>query len=82
MTDVKIIDAGNALRQFESMSAAFDYCRDMNHPVTVVVRQKGLKEKWKLYPSGSGKLLFTEIERGLDWTDDPKHYKDDEGAIR
>jgi hypothetical protein len=35
-------------KTFETMQDAFDYCRERNQPVTVLVNG----EKWKLYPSG------------------------------
>jgi len=36
------------MRQFDEMWEAFDYCREVNHPVTALVDG----EKWKVYPSG------------------------------
>ena len=40
-------------KQFDDFSSAFDYCREVDKPVTVYVAG----ERWKLYPSGQAKRL-------------------------
>ncbi len=42
-----------AHKGFATFADAFEYCRDMDQPVTVLI----VNEKWKLYPSGGGKLI-------------------------
>lgn len=37
------------VRNFYDFSTAFDYCRECNKPVVVVIKDIG---KYKLYPSG------------------------------
>lgn len=41
------------MKTFDDMSDAFDYCREVNKPVMVLVDG----EKWKLFPSGHAKRL-------------------------
>jgi hypothetical protein len=36
------------MKTFEAFDLAFDYCRECNHPVVVMIQD----EKWKLFPSG------------------------------
>ena len=36
------------MKEFDDFSDAFDYCREANHPVTVII----CGEKYKLFPSG------------------------------
>jgi len=38
----------NELPEFDNFAAAFDYCRETDHPVRVLVNGA----RWKLYPSG------------------------------
>lgn len=35
-------------KEFETLTDAFDYCRERNAPVVVIVN----KQFWKLFPSG------------------------------
>ena len=51
-------------KEFETFSSAFDYCREANQPVVVVVEG----ETWKLYPSGKGEPVITN--RAISQTDD------------
>ena len=44
----KRIMENREMKSFEDLSDAFDYCREKDCPVIVLV--KG--EKWKLFPSG------------------------------
>lgn len=39
---------------FVDFSSAFDYCRELNHPVKAVVQS----EFWKLYPSGKAERVL------------------------
>lgn len=40
---------------FDNFEEAFDYCREANHPVTVIVNG----EKSKLFPSGEAIAIAT-----------------------
>jgi len=65
-------DTSSASPKFDSFSSAFDYCREADTPVTVIIAG----EKWKLYPSGRAEekgeailyakiRLTEEIERAI-----------------
>ena len=41
------------MKTFADFSDAYDYCRECNRPVTVLVND----ERWKLFPSGRGEIL-------------------------
>jgi viroplasmin and RNaseH domain-containing protein len=43
------------MKTFDNFEEAFDYCREANHPVTVIVNW----EKWKLFPSGKAIVKAT-----------------------
>ena len=45
--------AVHGIEKFDDFPEAFDYCRDTNAPVIVMVAG----DKWKLYPSGHAKKL-------------------------
>jgi hypothetical protein len=47
------------MREFPDFEAAFDYCREKDHPVTVLVAG----EKWKLYLSGRAVAIENKEER-------------------
>jgi hypothetical protein len=46
------------VKTFSDFSDAFDYCREKDRPVTVLVQG----EKWKLYPSGHAVEMATEAK--------------------
>ena len=48
-----------AHRGFETFSEAFDYCREADHPVQVVITGEGQMYGglYKLYPSGMVKFI-------------------------
>lgn len=50
---------GNEMKVFSDWSVAFDFCREKNQPVTVMISG----EKWKLYPSGSAKKILTKEKK-------------------
>ncbi len=41
------------IKTFDDFSEAFDYCREANAPVTVIVNG----EKWQLFPSGRAERI-------------------------
>lgn len=43
--------------EFESMPDAFDYCREADRPVAVIVAG----ERWKLFPSGRAERLRESV---------------------
>ena len=47
------------IKSFDGFPEAFDYCREKDQPVTVLV----LGEKWRLYPSGNAKRLSASSEQ-------------------
>lgn len=48
-----------AYKGFETFQEAFDYCREANHPVDVVVTGEIVWKLYKLYPSG--RVVFIRI---------------------
>lgn len=43
--------------KFDTFPQGFDYCREKGHPVQVYVRAGVRWNLYKLYPSGSAKML-------------------------
>lgn len=41
------------MREFDNFPDAFDYCRDANYPVRVIING----EVWKLFPSGTAERV-------------------------
>ena len=50
---LKKTDNNKTTKEFTDLSIAFDYCREANKPVLVMVQY----ETWKLFPSGHAKQL-------------------------
>lgn len=50
------------MKSYEEFPEAFDYCRECDRPVVVIVG----KEKWKFYPSGGAKFLSYVEDRAGD----------------
>jgi len=44
---------GDIMETFDDWSEAFDYCRECNEPVTVIIQG----DKYKLFPSGTAHQL-------------------------
>jgi len=49
------------LPEFDDWSEAYSYCREMNHPVVVIVTENGSTEKAKIYPSGACKTTWKRV---------------------
>lgn len=46
------------MKTFDDFSEAFDYCREADKPVTVIVQDEKYEPgEYKLYPSGTAKML-------------------------
>ena len=54
---------GKSYKSFDDWSEAFDYCREGNVPVRVIIKEDIPLELWVLFPSGSASFVRALTEK-------------------
>ena len=57
MDKVNNIMGGKKYKKFDDWSEAFDYCREGDKPVRVIIVEDGAFELWVLFPSGQASFI-------------------------